>query len=560
MKKFFKKFFSGLTNKTYKIPKKYKYVHIMFNDKFNKPFVDFLNKNFDKNEHLILCKRWFNDIDFPVGENVREIKTLTGINFDNAEKIICHSLFDNELVDYLYNHKDILKNKAYWVIWGGDLYEAPRDEKNDYVRRNFKGYISDVDGDCEIALKQYDSNSKTYNAGYTFPIKKEMINNAKQVVAQFKTEVPVIIQINNSCDGSTLSILDDLSHFKDENIRITTVLSYGKLEYKEQIIQKGEEIFGDKFNYLDKFLSPGEYAIHLANVDILILNQNRQQGLGNSMAALNMGIKLFIRSEITTFGHLKSKGCIPYDTKQIKNMTFDEFVYFDDATKKLNKENSEKFFSLLYLKSLWYPIFYEKEFNYWEDRAERFGKRSVYNMTHCDNELPSVDIMQKNIYSEVLDKIISSKLDVAIDFGCGFGRFTGFLAENYAKKVYGIDATKKLIDMALPHENVEYIYVPGKKIPLDDNSVSLIFISLVLGGITNQDNLIHTISELKRIAKPNAVFLIAENTQKADNSEYWHYRDAEYYKSFFDFVNFTIEKKYHDCDEEISVMSGNMMH
>lgn len=561
MKKLFRKIKSKI--RVFKINnkiKKYKFVHLMFNDKFNKPFVEFLNRSFNPKEHLVLCKRFFNEFPFPEGENVIEIKSLKGLKFDSVEKIICHSLFDAELVDYLYNHKEILKNKAYWMIWGGDLYNAPRDEKNDYVRSNFKGYISDVDGDCEIALKRYRSNSKTYDAGYTFPITKEMINNAKQVVAQFKTENPIIIQINNSCDDSTLAILDDLSRFKDENIKITTVLSYGKLKYKEQIIQKGKEIFGNKFNYLDKILSPGEYAIHLASVDILILNQNRQQGLGNSMVALNMGAKLFIRSEITTFEHLNSKGCKVFDTKQIKNMTFDEFVYLDDSTKKLNKENSEKFFSDLYIKKMWYPVFYEKKFNYWDDRAEKFGKRSVYNMTHGDSELPSVDVMQKNIYSEVLDKIVSSKLDVAIDFGCGFGRFTGFLAENYANKVYGIDATKKLIDIALPHENVEYMHALDKKIPLEDNSVSLVFISLVLGGITNQDDLMNTVSELKRIAKPNAVFLIAENTQKTNNSEYWHYRDVEYYKGLFDFVDFTIEKKYHDCDEEISVMLGKIAY
>ena len=46
----------------------------MFNDKFNKPYVDFLNKNFGKNEHLILCKKWFSEHPFPLGENVIEIK------------------------------------------------------------------------------------------------------------------------------------------------------------------------------------------------------------------------------------------------------------------------------------------------------------------------------------------------------------------------------------------------------------------------------------------------------------------------------------------------------
>ena len=337
--------------------KKYKFVHIMFNDKFNKPFVDFLNRSFNPKEHLVLCKCFFNEFPFPEGENVVEIKSLKGLKFDSVEKIICHSLFDVELVDYLYEHEDILKNKAYWMIWGGDLYCAPRDEKNDYVRSNFKGYISDVDGDCEIAIKHYGSNSKTYNAGYTFPITKEMINDAKQVVVQFKTETPVIIQINNSCDDSTLAILDDLSRFKDKNIKITTVLSYGKLEYKEQIIQKGKEIFGNKFNYLDKILSPGEYAIYLANVDILILNQNRQQGLGNSMVALNMGAKLFIRSEITTFTHLNSKGCKVFDTNKIKDIDFTEFSTMNNLDKQLNIQNSEKFFEDEYMKSLWFKVF-----------------------------------------------------------------------------------------------------------------------------------------------------------------------------------------------------------
>ena len=132
-----------------------KYIHLMFNDKFNKPFVDFLNRNFDNNEHIVLCKRWCEEHPFPEGKNVIEIKTLRGLDFTKANKIICHSLFDLELVDYLYSHQDILKNKAYWVMWGGDLYEAPRDEKNDFVRKNFFAYCAVANGDEKIAQKKF---------------------------------------------------------------------------------------------------------------------------------------------------------------------------------------------------------------------------------------------------------------------------------------------------------------------------------------------------------------------------------------------------------------------
>lgn len=52
-----------------------RYVHLMFNDKFNKPFVGFLNRHFDPSEHLVLCKRWFSEHPFPTGPNVVEVAT-----------------------------------------------------------------------------------------------------------------------------------------------------------------------------------------------------------------------------------------------------------------------------------------------------------------------------------------------------------------------------------------------------------------------------------------------------------------------------------------------------
>ena len=60
-------------------------VHLMFNDKFNKPYVDFLNEYFDSKQHIVLCKRWFTH-PFPTGKNVFEIETLKNINLKNVKK------------------------------------------------------------------------------------------------------------------------------------------------------------------------------------------------------------------------------------------------------------------------------------------------------------------------------------------------------------------------------------------------------------------------------------------------------------------------------------------
>lgn len=159
-----------------------KFVHLMFNDKFGKPFVDFLNANFDTKDHLVLCKKWF-EFPFPQGENVVDISRYEGLDFSKNDKVICHSLFDGELIDYLYAHKDTLQQRAYWCIWGGDLYEPIKDEKNDFVRENFRGYISDVDGDIDVLQQKYSIKNKFfYRATYTFPVTMDIINNAKSLL------------------------------------------------------------------------------------------------------------------------------------------------------------------------------------------------------------------------------------------------------------------------------------------------------------------------------------------------------------------------------------------
>lgn len=329
-------------------------VHIMFNDKFNKPFVDFLNKNFDSKKHLILCKNIFKDVamEFPKGENVIQIGSIEKFDLSSLKikKIICHSLFMGDLINKFYEEPELLK-KAYWMIWGGDLYGAKRDEKNDFVRKNFKAYITDVDGDEIVAKEKYGSNPLTFNAGYTFPITLEMINDAKK----YRKEKDFIkIQINNSADKTTLEMLDILAKFKDENIKITTILSYGQMDFKDEIIKKGRKIFDDKFEYVDKLMTPSDFAKHLILNDILILNQNRQQGIGNSFASLALGCKVFIKSSVTTYNFFHRNDVFVYDTMDIKHLCFDEFIQDD---KVQNQKNVLKFFDDSYLKSLWIPIF-----------------------------------------------------------------------------------------------------------------------------------------------------------------------------------------------------------
>lgn len=330
-------------------------VHIMFNDKFNKLFVDFLNKNFDNSKHLILCKK-VSDCEictFPRGRNVIKIGDIRNIDLSSKKikKIICHSLFMPDLVEKLYNEPKLLK-KSYWVMWGGDLYEADRDEKNDFVRKNFKGYLLVSNKDSNVLTDKYgEVDGRFFDIQYVAITTLPMLEHFKNLN---KPKDYYKIQINNSCCETTIDMLDILSKFKNKNIKITTILSYGDLTVKEKIIEKGIEIFGNKFEYMEKMIPPYEFSKHLSSVDILILNQNRQQGLGNINAAFYLGSKVFIKSNISSYLTLKNDFNI-FDTNKIKDLTFEEFI--ENNYKESNNKKSLMFFDDCRIKSLWENVF-----------------------------------------------------------------------------------------------------------------------------------------------------------------------------------------------------------
>ena len=344
------KFFSvGLKNNILKdIPQldTCKYVHIMNNDKFNRPFVAFMNKHFKSEEHLFLCKRDFDDMPFPEGNNVIEIKSLDEVNFNkkNIKKIILHSLIGNT-VNYFYKHKKLLKEKAYWGIWGMDLYNAPRNKKNDFVRKNFCGYMCGFDR--EYACQKYNLNPQKFHRLFAiFPVSTDVLDKTQKIKKDY-----LQIQINNSCDQSTLDMLRVLTKFKDEQIKVVTILSYGQLDFKEQIIEAGKSIFGNKFEYVDKYMSSFDFAQHLAQNDILILNQNRQQGVGNMIASLYLGGKVFVKREVSTNKYFNEEGIKIYNSEDVENLSFAEFCKYPEKAK--NEQEVRKYFDEGYLAGLW---------------------------------------------------------------------------------------------------------------------------------------------------------------------------------------------------------------
>lgn len=315
--------------KARKLLRKAKYVHLIDNDKFGKPFVEFLNRNFSTDEHVVLCKRTTNH-PFPEGPNVLEIHNYFGLDLDrdNIEKIICHSLLVPKTVDYLYKHLDVQRRKAFWLIWGADLYKAKRDEKNDTLRRNFKGYIGAID--------RHYARAKYGISGDFFDLHLYAVNQIPLrylLAAKGNKSVKPRIQINNSCDASTIEAMKALARHAGK-IVVTTILSYGDMKWKDEIIELGNKLFGDDFEPITEYMNAQDFSEFLKGVDVYVLNQRRQQGVTTLVAHLELGHKAYIREDVTTYRYLHEHGVDIGDSCKLRDMTLEEVLYYPEVSRQ----------------------------------------------------------------------------------------------------------------------------------------------------------------------------------------------------------------------------------
>jgi len=89
-----------------------------------------------------------------------------------------------------------------------------------------------------------------------------------------------------------------------------------------------------------------------------------------------------------------------------------------------------------------------------------------------------------------------------VDVGCGTGRFTSPLADHFCATVYGIDPSRKMLDVAcqlLAHPAVTLLAGSAEKLPLSNALADLIFLSMVYHHIQDKPQACH---EFRRILKP----------------------------------------------------------
>ena len=345
--------------------KRVRFLHVMQNDKFSGPFIELVNEHFKDDGHMFVFHGGCTEAEFPIPvlDNVLVLRgqrqlLILGLFVRAARRVFFHSFLVHATLAYLHRLRRRL-HKAAWIIWGADLYSDKAVMQTDYFRnkqavvQNLGALIVVAPGDFQIACETYGFTGPGYYGLYRLPVNRSLLDGCPPRAAAGE----IVVQINNSCDASVLDTLEDLRRFSEQPLRIRTVLSYGDKSVQQRIIEAGRKYFGQKFVGITEFLPPEQYARLITESQILIMNQPRQQGLGNIYAFLYCGAKVYIRSDVTSWNFLQKRGFYIFDTLDLRRETFGSFTSFDADSARRNRLAAGELLDDQYIAKLWGEIF-----------------------------------------------------------------------------------------------------------------------------------------------------------------------------------------------------------
>lgn len=333
-----------------------------------------LEQNIDLHEHYIvfgLGKSHPNQRNYE-GQLIDRIFHLKDIRnickiislIKKAQWIYFHFLaYDPTLFYWFLNRKRL--HTSTWIIWGADVYAFQKSNNSfrtklyELVRKkiipDFPEVASLVKEDYEVVRRVYNTNPHYIPIIYPAPVNSDLMNS----LPLKKPQNTYKILIGNSADQSNkhLEILNLLRKFRNEKIKIFCPLSYGgTIEYIKKVNLEGSQIFDEKFTVIKEMMNPAKYADFLSEMDIVVMNHDRQQGLGNIMASLFLGKKVYLRSDTTSFHFLTQNGCKIESVSDLKNAKFSDLINFTDVL-SINRSIMEEMLSEEYAMKRWEELF-----------------------------------------------------------------------------------------------------------------------------------------------------------------------------------------------------------
>lgn len=357
-------------------------IHFHIDSTYTQEVISFINSNFsnEKNIHIItgdiqdlkFVKPYsFTNIHVVDYKKLREIKKMKNIiEKIKEDNIRCfyHYLSNESII--LTRLLGLSKEERNWFLWGADLYayidynlysqktkrviKQIRNNKGSFLKRLFRSiaykmmfavrrnFLKSLDkiitwnkGDYKLACDYFGISPMYDEYSYNFGMEK-----SKHLEEYKKKSKEKMVLVGNSGDSSNnhIDIYEALTRVKGD-FKVLSFLTYGDPVYIEKIIKIGYEILGEKFIPITNHMEREEYFDFIENIDVVIMNHYRQQGVGNIVSLLQKGKKVYMNDFVTTFEYLIGNDVKVYSIKEMMDvLTIDELINYDSEIKQSNSE------------------------------------------------------------------------------------------------------------------------------------------------------------------------------------------------------------------------------
>lgn len=166
----------------------------------------------------------------------------------------------------------------------------------DYIASSFREEQQAI----EKLIRQ---EKKTFPFWY-YPL--EQMVNVNQEIESNRTNI--LIGNSGTMSGNHLDAFHKIQSFDFTNRKIIVPLSYGNESYIKVILEEGKLAFGEQFQPLTSFMPLNEYNQIIQKCGVALLCNYRQQAVGNAIALLWFGSKVFLSIKNPFYHYLKRIG------------------------------------------------------------------------------------------------------------------------------------------------------------------------------------------------------------------------------------------------------------
>lgn len=369
--------------------KKYKYIHIIMDEKFFSALIEMIAYQFQMDEHFFVVyninqsnendiyglwntyiniqKQYKNiylvhDTDYPNLYNWDANKDKLEYLLNESDKIIFHGEYlSPRLGAFFGSNRKLLNEKGMFLPWGRIGNQPYAD-----------GYMEEVFQYVKVIVCQDFATIEFIQKNYPITHKAIWIKNGPSY-ARLTKNIPVRNKTKNifisHCANEYGKAIENLKYLRDMKglYKLYAITSYG--EQKKQVEEYGKKYFGDRFIAVEDYMDYQEYVEFLSKMDIAILGMDLMAGRDTLELLFWAGVKVYLKPGTAIDKRIKSMGYKVNDYYQVLQETEEELFHNPDED--------------------WNRMIASREFDA-EKKAEQWKKLFEFNMEEKDKKYDTV--------------------------------------------------------------------------------------------------------------------------------------------------------------------------